>query len=306
MSKRKRRKMAHGEEVWAFACRKTRQVVFSFERNLNRHHVNKQLPFIGKKSKCNFMRRDHWSPLFLLKLPEGLGRVGIGIFKQLREFKHLHEVSWSTDLVYKTPDEYTEDERRRMKQNPTGPKPQRSRQQRAASINDMVGNVVADLATILAGTEKGGSMTITHLNMTPERHQNAINKADLNLRQVINKVNSRLHRRAKDLVAEETELGALTAESETAADKTVKAYAKLIHDARVAIPKEAELRLCPATICWADEKNKEYAEKWSSNVSHTLLETELCRDVERVSRGPQNSEEAGSEDKMKPVAEAAS
>ncbi|RDA83166.1 hypothetical protein CP532_4939 [Ophiocordyceps camponoti-leonardi (nom. inval.)] len=304
LSDRQRRKAKHGEEVWAFACRRTRQVVFSFDRKLNRHHVNKQLPFIGKKSKPESMRKDLWSPLLRVSMPAGLGRVGTAIFKQLREFKHLHEVSWDADLIYKTPSEYTEDERRRMKQNPRGPKPQRSRKERAASINDMVGNVVADLAVILAGTPKGGSMTITQLNMTEERHQNAIGKAQLYLRQVENKVKTRLHKRAKELVQEESELGGLTTHSEIASENTVKAYAKLIHDAKEAIPEDPVLRLCPVTVSWVDEQNKEYAEEWSSNVTHDLLDLDLCHDVERLSNEPKGTGEASVEGEIK--AEAAS
>ncbi|RCI13817.1 hypothetical protein L249_8000 [Ophiocordyceps polyrhachis-furcata BCC 54312] len=304
LSERQRRKAKHGEEVWVFACRKTRQVVFSFERKLSRHHVNKQLPFVGKKSKPENMRKDLWSPFLRITVPEGLGHVGRAIFKQLREFKHLHEVSWDGDLIFKTPSEYTEEERRRMKQYPRGPKPQRPRKQRAASINDMVGNVVADLATILAGTPKGGAMTITQLKMTPDRHANAIGKAQLNLRQVENKVKARLHKKAKELVHEEDELGGLTTDSETTAEKTVTAYAKLIHDAKLAIPEEAIFQLCPVTVSWVDEQNKEYAEKWSSNVTHEALELNLCRDVERLSHGPEIKDEASVEAEIK--AEAAS
>lgn len=163
----------------------------------------KQLPYNGKKTKPAKLRKDYWAPMAKIELPKGSGSVGRTVFQKLRELKHLHEVAWDNDTLYKQPLEYTEAENRSAAQRSA--KGQefrvlRDKAQRAKALNAQKANSVADIAAVLAGAGPGNK------------------------------------------IKEATEHGTDV--------------------------------LMSVTVNWTDVQDMGYAELWSENVTHTLLEEE--------------------------------
>ncbi|KAK3191775.1 hypothetical protein K4F52_002199 [Lecanicillium sp. MT-2017a] len=154
----------HGEKIWVFAHRRTDQIIYSFKERLEAHHSLKQLPFNGKKTKPAKLRKDYWSPLATIEFPAGAGAVGRTAFQKLRELKHLHEVAWGDEFLYKTEREYTAEDRKkvdaaRAKGNTTY-RPMRSKAERGVALNAQKANSIADMAAVLAGSGKGNKVAV--------------------------------------------------------------------------------------------------------------------------------------------------
>lgn len=194
----------HGEKIWIFSHRKTNQIIYSLKSKLDGFHDHKQIPFNGKKLKQAKFRKDYWYQLARVEFPAGQGSVGRNAFQKLRELKHLHEVSWGDEMLYKRPDEYS-DVRRKMAKAAADKgrelKVQRTKFERGQALNALKPFSIADLAVVLAG-EGAGNKMVTQL-------------------------------------------------------------------------KDGTKQLADVTIRWSNDQDKLYAEKWSANVTHDLLENPL-------------------------------
>lgn len=96
-----------------------------------------------------------------IEFPKGAGAVGRTVFQKLRELKHLHEVSWDDSLLFKTPLEYSQDEKRwaaKRKPEDEPLKIVRTKAQRGKALNRQKANSVADLAAVLAGEGRGNKI----------------------------------------------------------------------------------------------------------------------------------------------------
>lgn len=131
------------------------------------HHDLKQLPYTGKKLKPSSLRKDYWAPMAWINFNPGHGEVGRSVFQKLRELKHLHEVAWGDDMLYKTYDEYTEQEKKgaekAMKEGRVPGRPIRSKRERGIAINAQKKNSIADMAVVLAGKGPGNKMKLKNL-----------------------------------------------------------------------------------------------------------------------------------------------
>jgi hypothetical protein len=107
-----------------------------------------------------------------------------------------------------------------------------SRRERGKALNDQRGNVVADIAAVLAGRGKGNKMIVTE---------------------------------------EEEEASAAAAEGGEVVKKVVEKKKK----------GEKE-ELYKATVYWANEQDKYYAESWSDNVTHVIGLPEKPKKVKEV------------------------
>lgn len=177
----------------------------------------KQLPFNGKKSKPAKLRKDYWSPLAAIQFGTGNGAVGRSVFQKLRELKHLHEVAWDDDFLYKRPDEYTVEDKKQIakaEKNGNTHRPMRNKQDRGRALNGQKPNSIADIAVVLAGAGRG------------------------------NKI----------------------AQGEGA---------------------EGKKELMDVTVQWANDQDRGFAEKWSDNVSHGLLEDFAYSSVEVEEKTPE-------------------
>jgi hypothetical protein len=151
----------HGEQIWVYTHRKSEQIIYSFENRLNPHHDMKQIPFNGKKLKAANLRKDYWFPMASIEFPPGKGSVGRSVYQKLRELKHLHEVSWSDEIRYKRPEEYTGKEKAAAKkalENGHEFKALRSRVERGHALNAQKPFSIADMAAVLSGAGRGNKI----------------------------------------------------------------------------------------------------------------------------------------------------
>ncbi len=98
-----------------------------------------------------------------IEFPAGAGAVGRTVFQKLRELKHLHEVAWDDDFLYKTETEYSPEDRKkvdaaRAKGNTTY-RPMRTKAERGVALNAQKANSIADMAAVLAGSGKGNRIS---------------------------------------------------------------------------------------------------------------------------------------------------
>lgn len=87
--------------------------------------------------------------------------VGRSVFQKLRELKHLHEVNWDDDFLYKRPEEFsTEDKKRIAEAEKKGQthRPMRNKKDRGVALNAQKTNAIADMAVVLAGAGRGNRM----------------------------------------------------------------------------------------------------------------------------------------------------
>lgn len=214
----------HGEKIWIFSHRKTNQIIYSLKETLDGFHGHKQIPFNGKKLKQAKLRKDYWYQLAEIEFPAGQGAIGRSAFQKLRELKHLHEVSWGDEMLYKRPDEYT-DARRKMAQVAESKgrqfKVQRSKFERGQALNALKPFSVADMAVVLAGHGAG------------------------------NKVVTR-------------------------------------------VAEDGTKQLADVTIRWSNDQDKMYAEAWSANVTHDLLENHAwVSGTDEAELGPEAPKQIG-------------
>lgn len=97
----------------------------------------------------------------VINFPEGQGSIGRSVFQKLRELKHMHEVAWSEDFRYKTPEEYTEGDKTAVANAEAEGRdftPIRTRKDRGQALNKQKANTIADMAAVLAGQGKGNKV----------------------------------------------------------------------------------------------------------------------------------------------------
>lgn len=123
----------------------------------------KQLPYNGKKTKPAKLRKDYWSAMATIEFPQGQGSVGRSVFQKLRELKHLHEVAWTEEVRYKTPEEYTDKQKRRQAEEEEkgnfNYRPIRTKQERGVALNAQKAYSIADMAAVLSGEGRGNKIT---------------------------------------------------------------------------------------------------------------------------------------------------
>jgi hypothetical protein len=131
------------------------------------------MPFNGKKTKPAKLRKDYWSPMAMIQFPEGQGAVGRSVYQKLRELKHLHEVSWTDEFRYKSPEEFTDADKKKIAEEKTKGndyKPVRSKADRGVALNAQKTNSIADMAAVLSGNGNGnGSKVLTADEATGEK-----------------------------------------------------------------------------------------------------------------------------------------
>lgn len=160
----------HGEKIWVFSHRRSDQIIYSFKEQLDGFHGLKQLPFNGKKTKPAKLRKDYWSPLATIEFPQGQGSIGRSVFQKLRELKHLHEVAWTEEVRYKTPDEFTDKQKlRHAEEEAKGNsyRPIRTKQERGFALNAQKANSIADIAAVLAGQGRGNKVAAAPEKLVP-------------------------------------------------------------------------------------------------------------------------------------------
>ncbi|EME86155.1 uncharacterized protein MYCFIDRAFT_88290 [Pseudocercospora fijiensis CIRAD86] len=156
----------HGRHIYAYCNVRTNQVLYSLERVLRNSHL-KQLADVGANNNPPKLRKDIWRPLWMVSLPNSRDgkRLGLQVFRQLREYRVLHETNWEIPEEMKRP--YTEKEIERMRyklDNRGGSKKEtvydiikrKKWKMRVRMVMDQKANSIADLAAILLRQEDKG------------------------------------------------------------------------------------------------------------------------------------------------------
>ncbi|EMC97969.1 hypothetical protein BAUCODRAFT_31979 [Baudoinia panamericana UAMH 10762] len=156
----------HGRNIYAYCHVRTNQVVYSLSQTLNSNATIKQLPDTGANNTPNTTRKDLWKPLYTLTVPSSA--QGLSTFRQLREYRKLHELNWEPPLSLSEP--YSDAEIYEMKQKLAergGNKKEsvydiikrRKQRQRERIVMDQKANSVADVAAILFKQAELGAKT---------------------------------------------------------------------------------------------------------------------------------------------------
>ncbi|KAF4782861.1 hypothetical protein HER10_EVM0003812 [Colletotrichum scovillei] len=272
----------HGEQIWVWSHLTSNQVIYSHTKQLESHRALKQLPFNGKKSKPAKLRRDYWAPMALIQLPAGAGAAGQSVFQKLREFRRMHELAWEDDLLYR--------EKRTELLKPKAIKPWgvkkykaaaaagavddikysvagetedadapaaedtkpaaedlvrvrkivRNRHERSLALNDQRANSIADMAAVLAGFGRGNRLVVSS--------------------------------REKKAVLEEGKALEGRKWSKAPPAKTEIVSQSGGEQVEGATKAPAVDELLPATIYWANEDDRNFAQEWSGNVTHDLFQ----------------------------------
>ncbi|KAK1674516.1 transcriptional regulation of mitochondrial recombination-domain-containing protein [Colletotrichum godetiae] len=227
----------HGEQIWVWSHLTSNQVIYSHTKQLESHRALKQLPFNGKKSKPAKLRRDYWEPMALIQLPAGAGAAGQSVFQKLREFRRMHELAWEDDLLYR------EHRTELLKPKPIKPvrKIVRNRHERSLALNDQRANSIADMAAVLAGFGRGNRLVVS----AGEK------------KAVLEDGEALTGRKWSKAPPAKTQLVAGQSGEEVEGAGTTKA--------------PAVDQLLPATIYWANEDDRNFAQEWTGNVTHDLF-----------------------------------
>lgn len=229
-------------------------------------HALSQIPFTVKQQKPAVLREDYWRPMCMIDFGPGRDVVGRNVFRQLREFRQLHELEWG----WQAP------ELKKL-----------SRRERGVRILNQKPNAVADIAAVLAGIGRGNLMWTTEplpIAQGPEAPVEAEKAAQI-------------EETARDLQAED-DVQSNAASAEVAADTTATPAAKedtaAEHAGKTkalesaekdsgeatakrsknkqfkAAPPTPPKRLRKATIYWATDVDLYWAREWSDNVEHQI------------------------------------
>ncbi|KAF7195673.1 hypothetical protein HII31_02991 [Pseudocercospora fuligena] len=157
----------YGRHIYAYCNVRTNQVLYSLERTLRNTHL-KQLADVGANNNPPKIRKDVWRPLWMVSLPNSRDgqRQGLELFRQLREYRMLHETNWEIPEEMKRP--YTEKEIESIKRrldNRGGSKKEtvfdvikrKKWKMRVRMVMDQKANSIADLAAILSRQEEKGA-----------------------------------------------------------------------------------------------------------------------------------------------------
>lgn len=190
------------------------------------------------------LRKDYWRTLAVVEFGAGRGEVGRSVFRGLRELKKRHELEWAgrrgPDGLV-VEDEAADGRVREMLRM--------TRRERGEALNDQRGNAVADLAALLAGRGKGNLVLVEDEGKTAT----AI-KADADA---------------------DADAKAGPAEAEAGSRSTT-----LVEVTRGDGKDAKTVKLHTATVYWANEQDKYYAESWTKNVTHVIGLPEKAKETE--------------------------
>lgn len=247
---------------------------------------------MGKKSVPASYRRDDWVPFATVALPSGY--QALNAFRQLREFRKMHELCW------------------REQMEPGKPLPQR--RERMKMLMDQKANSVADLAAVLALQKKKGF----EMEAAEGRLEEDVKKRWANMQKLARRAESGELEQLKEAWKKERTIKRLAEKlakedaSEIAQGERIQAREKLaamqrtiiaMHQAlkavatatedphtpleiltmdkrplprkgrrrKLAKPRPPVMKLDGVTISWADFEDLKFAAAWPEEVEHDVL-----------------------------------
>ncbi|KAK4231505.1 transcriptional regulation of mitochondrial recombination-domain-containing protein [Podospora fimiseda] len=200
----------HGEKIWIYNHIVANHVVYSFTADLRSNKTLRQLPYTGKKLVPSKLRKDYWKPMAVVEFERGKGNVGRSVYAKCRELKKRHELEWEDGELLNV-----------------------SREERGKMLNDMRGEVVADLAYVLGGGGKGNRVVVGGVEEEGKVEEGKVEEV------------------VEVKKEEEVELKKEGEEGEGEKEKDVKLLERV-------------------TVYWASEQDRFFARKWTRNVTHVV------------------------------------
>ncbi|CAG8925536.1 unnamed protein product [Penicillium salamii] len=240
--------LTHGQNIFVYHNLRTKQVVYSLTRYLEKANVLKQCVYLGKKTVPAEVRKDMWVPYYSLHFNEA--QVGLNVYNLLRQFALLRQLSPPKEMITVTK-EYLDSKR------PKDPRDQKEwddhnmgrlghimkQKERAKVLMDQKATSIADVAFVLQkqsddilkglpGYTKSGYKTLK----------------------------ARKRRRAALKAA--TELASERAEQISSLEEQLQAEIRT----DVSKPEEQQVK-----ILWQDLYDAQYAKEWPEFIHHGQL-----------------------------------
>ncbi|KAJ5782717.1 hypothetical protein N7457_004491 [Penicillium paradoxum] len=89
--------LTHGKNIFVYQHLRTKQVVYSLTRYLEKNNLIKQCVNHGKKTIPSTIRKDMWAPYFSVHFNEA--QVGLNVYNHLRQFALLRQLSPPKEMI---------------------------------------------------------------------------------------------------------------------------------------------------------------------------------------------------------------
>ncbi|KAJ5312584.1 hypothetical protein PENANT_c007G10531 [Penicillium antarcticum] len=240
--------LTHGKNIFVYQNVRTKQVVYSLTRYLEKNNLLKQMVNHGKKTIPATLRKDLWAPYYSVHFVEP--EVGLDVYNHLRQFALLRQLSPPEEMITVTK-EFLEsrrpadlrDQKEWDKQNMGRVGQIMKKKERAQALMDQKATSIADIAFLL------GKHAGRILNGSPERFLAAYRTQRRRHRQKVarEKLAGAAEERAAEVVSLEEQLDVeIAADLNTPDDGSVK-------------------------ILWQDVYSPQYAKHWPGFVQHGQL-----------------------------------
>ncbi|KAJ5243004.1 uncharacterized protein N7469_001331 [Penicillium citrinum] len=250
--------VAHGKHIFVYHNVRTKQVVYSLTRYLEKTNLLRQMVYHGKKTVPAELRRDMWVPYYSVHF--GDARLGLRAYQLLREFSMQRQFSPPAEMITVTK-EYLDKKRPKDplaaeefdKMNKKRIGHPMEKKERARVLMDQKATSVADIAAVLAIQEKAIANGL--LEQTSKRGY-LTRKARQRRRAALERLARQqqwnaehiaaLEKRMSDLSGDDVEIGEVDGE----------------------YPADAK----DVKILWRDVHDAYFAESWPADVQHGELE----------------------------------
>lgn len=238
----------HGEKIFIFTHMLNGLTVYSLTPVLKAFKALAQIPFVGKKLKPSKIRKDFWKELAIIQFPEGQGKVGRRVYHLLRELRTRHMLEWDNSYFY---------------EEETGKSC--TKRQRGEKLNNQKANAIADMAAVLGGAGKSNIVVVKETSLISEETESGAEGRELlelesGEKEDVDRDN------VEDEVVETQEFG-----TEAFGEKVVEygTTTQQIMDEEGKV--EGTRELMNVNVFWANDRDQNYAQEWSPNVSHYLI-----------------------------------
>ncbi|OQD74802.1 hypothetical protein PENDEC_c009G03645 [Penicillium decumbens] len=252
--------ISHGKHIFVYHNVRTKQVVYSLTRYLEKNNLLRQMVYHGKKTVPADLRRDMWVPYYSVHF--GDARLGLRAYQLLREFSMQRQFSPPPEMItvtkeylaLKRPKDPVEAEEFDELNKKRIGKPM-EKKERARVLMDQKATSVADIAAVLA--------------IQQEEIQNGL-LDDNSKRGYLTK---KARQRRREALQRETEKALERKARIEALEQQLRKHDRSGVEIKIgeedgAYPDNAET----VKLLWRDVHDARYADSWPSNVEHGELE----------------------------------
>ncbi|KAJ5527409.1 hypothetical protein N7513_011568 [Penicillium frequentans] len=250
--------ITHGKNIFVYHNVRTKQVVYSLTRYLEKNNVLNQMVYHGKKTVPAEVRRDMWVPYYSVHFSDS--KLGLRAYQMLREFSMQRQLAPPKEMITVT-EEFLAAKRPkgpveaelydRMNRKRVGNTMEKK--ERARALMDQKATSVADIAAVLS--------------IQKEEIANGLLSRDGSRGYLTRKARQRrreaLHQEQERAKENAARIGVLEGYLSKRSGEDVK-----IGEVESDYPETAET----VKILWHDVHDAHYAEAWDSSIQHGKLE----------------------------------